>query len=162
MQPTIVTPKEYKLRFMSAMERYFPLVRPRYHVLFDSYSFRFRIDGSSKRILLTTKARRSSSYGGTGEPFSVITHEEYFSYIQYLIPHCRLFMPCIALLVPCMLWPQDRKHLNCTFKDDTNVLSNLRSPQPRPRLPLESHLLRNPLPPLRSSQTRLPSPRIAR
>jgi 1-phosphatidylinositol-3-phosphate 5-kinase len=32
-EPTIVTPKQYKQRFCSAMERYFPLVCPCSHIM---------------------------------------------------------------------------------------------------------------------------------
>lgn len=44
-QPTIVTPKEYKLRFMSAMERYFPLVPDRWLKQEDS------VDDEGKGLL---------------------------------------------------------------------------------------------------------------
>lgn len=49
-EPTIVTPKQYRQRFTSAMERYFPLVRPsffEFEVWLTKTISRSPIDGRS-------------------------------------------------------------------------------------------------------------------
>ena len=61
-EPTVVTPKLYRQRFVSAMERYFPLVTPAF---FDRLTveltvvFRSLIGGRNKR---TPQKKRETSY----------------------------------------------------------------------------------------------------